>query len=410
MRSRHSYSALELYRSCPKSYWYRYVERPDVTKRVSADLYLGDVVHRALEILYKHGADGVLYPLEDIVAFSREQWDKPEKTSIVVRGDHYGVDDYIRMGEKMLTDFYQEYQPFDQGKLLGAESNLSFTLPGTPFVFVAKIDRLFRRDDGVVEVCDYKTGRNISSPSDRRFLTQMGLYELAVRAKYPQIEAIELAQYYLRSGEIVRHQMTPDQTDILIEELRLAVVDIGRAERLDDFPAKEGGQCGWCDFEGICPARAHRRLIDKDTGDSVASDPVKLKELAEQFLQADLANKKTKAAKDKLRAEIIAASRESGLTRFEGDSGAVTITIKNDESLPSKTRDKAAFHELQATVREMELDECLVVDGTYLLRGVIQKERLPADKLERLRKFVRVAEKVTVRGKLNKDVELSDGE
>jgi putative RecB family exonuclease len=399
MAIRYSHSRLEEFHTCPRKYRFKRIERVSVPTRVAADLYLGDVVHRALEILYKHGSDGVLYPLDDIIAFSREQWDKPERALIVVRGDHYGVDDYIRLGVKMLTDYYEQYQPFDQGKLLGTESNLNFTLPGTTFDFMGKIDRLFRRDDDVVEICDYKTGRHLASPGDRRFRQQMGLYELAVRATYPQIESIEVAQYYLRSGEIIRHRITPDERERLVEELRLAVVATIRAERLDDFPTKEGGHCSWCDYEDICPAKAHRRLIDEGTNESLATDPVKLKELAEKFLQANQHQKEAKAAADKLRAEIIAASRESGLIKLEGDSGVVTISIKNKESLPTKSKDGAAYTALQIAVRDLGLDEFLKVDDSSLLKEGILKRRLSPEHLEKLAKFVTVSESVVVRTK-----------
>ena len=261
MLSSYSHSSLGTYRNCPRQFKFRYVDKVKVPRRVNVDAYLGNVVHRALRRLYTLGADGILCPLDDIVDYYRQEWEKVDRAILTVVSDYYGVDDYIRIGQEMLIAHYQRYQPFNEGRLLGAEIRLPFVLTGTNFRFTTIIDRLTKRPDGTVELCDYKTGRQMLRPQDPAFYFQMGLYQLAVMAAYPQFKNIELVQYYLRHDEEVRYRMTPDELDGLVEAVRLAVLETIQAQRMDDFPPVESGLCDYCDYIELCPAKRHRRLL-----------------------------------------------------------------------------------------------------------------------------------------------------
>ena len=150
----YSYSALDAFRSCPRKFKFTYVEKVDVPKRVNVDTYLGNAVHRVLLKLYQQGADGVLMPREDMLALYRRQWETMDLEHLTLTDEFHTVDDYIRLGERMLETYYERYRPFDEGVLLGAELHLAFTLARTPFRFRVYVDRLWKRDDGVVEICD----------------------------------------------------------------------------------------------------------------------------------------------------------------------------------------------------------------------------------------------------------------
>ncbi len=174
----YSNSSLNLFNTCPKQFEFRYVIRPDIPKVVSAHLYLGNAVHAILELAYKRGDDGVEFPLDDALAAHRAEWEKVGDTVSIADG-YYTLDDYVRIGEKMLAKHWKRYQPFNQGTLLGTELPLNFDLPGTDFRLTGKIDRLWKRDDGVVEICDYKTGQRLTRADEKSFRTQMGIYQLA---------------------------------------------------------------------------------------------------------------------------------------------------------------------------------------------------------------------------------------
>src|SRR5690606_22274492 len=146
-------------------------------------------------------------------------------------------------------------QPFDQGTTLGLELNLTFTLPGTAARFSARVDRLWQRFDGVVEICDYKTGSYLpQGVRDDKFFFQMWSYQLAVREAHPQFEKIELAKNFLKLAQVDRYTMTEEDFDILVTKLKGTIAETLHATRLDNFPTREGGMCEYCAYFQLCPA------------------------------------------------------------------------------------------------------------------------------------------------------------
>jgi len=167
MSKTYSHNALDTYRSCPRKYSFRYIEKVTVPKKVTADLYLGNAVHRSLERLYSTAARGSLIPKADIINSYLNQWEKPDRMNISVTNEHSSVDNYIERGRQMIEKYYDRFQPFDQGILLGVEMRIRFRLKETPFEFTSIIDKLWKRDDGVIEICDYKTGMTLPQGGER---------------------------------------------------------------------------------------------------------------------------------------------------------------------------------------------------------------------------------------------------
>ncbi len=388
--SLYSHSKLACFGNCPRQYQFRYVDKVEVPKRVSPDAYLGNAVHRVLRTLYKHGADGVLVPREDALAMYHAQWEKVDRDAIRLTKDYYTVDDYIRLGEQMLAGHYDRCQPFDQGTLLGTELHLSFQLADTPFRIQGYIDKLWKRDDGIAEICDYKTGQRISHPQEPQFFFQMGIYQLAVQAKYPQLEQIELTQFFLRQDEVVRYRMRPDELDHLVEELRAVICKILDAERLDSFPTVESGLCDYCDYNDICPAKRHGKMLDAGSEEDASDDfdAVRLRELADTYVAVDGRLKQAKAELEALKQDVKQAAQDHDLTVLTGTHGDVRIKQAHEEKFVTRTKDARAFAELTHLARELGLDDFFALDGGALMREIYGKRRLPPEQLERLKQFV----------------------
>lgn len=406
MLSSYSYSALDTYQSCPRRFKFAYVDRVKVVKAVTADTYLGTAVHRILKTLYTLGADGILMPLEDALKEYHQEWQKLDRKALSVTSNYHTVDDYIRIGQEILSHHYERYRPFDQGTLLGAELNLNFVLEGTPFKFRSIIDRLWKRDDGTVEICDYKTGQALTRPDDPRFFYQMGLYQLAVQGNYSQLDKIELAQYLLRKDEVITRRLEAPELDELKEKIRADVIETIEATRLDDFPPQEGIHCSWCNYQHICPAKIHGRMLEQEEAESGRPvSPEQLKELADRFLTVLADSKKLTAELDALKAQLVELAKEHDITRFEGDGGAVTVSIRRKEEFVTKSDDAGAYAELSALCREMGLEEYFVLDGRALMSGAYGRKRLSPEQEEKLGKFVSQKERVRVLGKPNQAVD-----
>jgi ATP-dependent helicase/DNAse subunit B len=48
----YSHSRLETFKTCPKKFYYNYIEKPDIEKKNSIEAFMGSMVHLALEKLY----------------------------------------------------------------------------------------------------------------------------------------------------------------------------------------------------------------------------------------------------------------------------------------------------------------------------------------------------------------------
>lgn len=390
----YSYSALDSYKSCPRKFKFQYIEKIRVPRRINAEALMGAIVHRSLRRLYTLGADGVLCPLDEIAAYYREQWNKIDKSTIEVASEYHGVDDYIRVGEELLKKHYEQYQPFDQGVLIGTEMNTTFTLPGTPFKFRAIIDRLWKRDDGVVEICDYKTGKTLLSANDRPFVYQMGIYQLAVQEKYPHFEKIEQVQYYLRHGEEIRRAISNDDIEMLTEELRAAVLETVEAAKNDNFPTQEGGHCHYCQFFDICPAKRHQKILDQadEQADDKGDIALQASKLVDQYIDADDRYKAAKNEKDAIKEELVRLAGELDLSKIVGREGEAKIRIANESKFVTRTEDEAAFAELTHIARELKMDDYFALDARSFYKDIYRNRRLSDDDLARLEPFIRLSQ------------------
>ena len=392
MLSKYSHSALGTYRTCPRKFAFAYLERPDITKPVTADAYMGNAVHRTLRELYHAATYGKVLPFEQVAAIYDRQWETEEQRHITVVNENLGVDDYIRAGRDMLKVCYDHYHPFDQGKTLALESNLRFTLPGTAFKFSATVDRLWRRDDGVVEIADYKTGSYLPKGGrDPAFYYQMGIYQLAVEDNYPDFGEIEVAQYFLRMDEKLTYKFAADEMDELVSELRDTVAETLHAARLNDFPTNESNLCNYCEYFDICPAKRHRVLLDKEAGDGEKDEITtaqSAKELTEKFLLIDRQMKDLKKEHDALKGDLVRAARDLGVDRLTADIGNVKITSAIKEKLITKSMDPSAFADLVFLVRELGLDDYLEPNTNAIMKEIYRKGRLTEEQAEKLKPFI----------------------
>lgn len=401
MLKSYSHSSINNYKTCPRKFKFVSLEKPDVVKVKSADSITGTIVHDVLEKLYKYGSDGVLLSLEDVQTEYQEKWNQQDKDKITVIKDKYTVDDYMRIGSEMLAKHYEKYKPFDQGTLIDTELNLSFELEGTPFKFRARIDKLVKHDDGHIEIADYKTGKNFPRPTDPAFINQMGLYQLAVMANYPNFKDIELVQYFLRVDEEVRYKMSEDELDLLKMEIRNLVYETIQSEKTDNFPTKEGPLCDYCDYQQLCPAKKHRILVEKSEKDDV-TDERRGYELATEYIELNQSQKLVKTRADDLKKDILDLCRENDWNQLAGETGDLSVSINRVEKFVTKTEDSYAFAALSFLARELDLDEYMKLDGNALMKQVYQKNLLSEEALEKLKKFVLEKEETRVAVKMKK--------
>ncbi len=114
------------------------------------------------------------------------------------------------------------------------------------------IDRIDRLPSGGIEVVDYKTG-SMSSQKGVDESLQLSIYALACRDALGLGTPERVTLYFTEAATRMSTRRTDEQLDAARTELlaRAAVIRSG------DFHATpSAGECGRCDFAGLCPARA----------------------------------------------------------------------------------------------------------------------------------------------------------
>ncbi|MFH2035515.1 MAG: PD-(D/E)XK nuclease family protein, partial [Candidatus Zixiibacteriota bacterium] len=95
MPKTYSYSQINGFETCPRKYKFQYIEKAEVAKPVSVELFLGSSIHKALENIYQLKIDGITAKLENLLKDYHEYWDGPDREHIKVTREHMSVEDYI---------------------------------------------------------------------------------------------------------------------------------------------------------------------------------------------------------------------------------------------------------------------------------------------------------------------------
>jgi len=260
----YSHSRLGTFETCPRQYWYAYVERPEVEDRDTVEAFLGSRVHEALENLHKMQLGGRLLTCADLVAWYEDQWQRQWQDSVLIVDKTFTADDYREVGREALKAYHRRYAPFDQERTLRLEGLIQIDLNGDgKYRMRGYVDRLAQRPDGTYVVHDYKTGRYVPTQADADKDRQLALYQIGVQGMWPDAGTnVELVWHYLRFDKELRSRRASEQ----LQEVRqrcIALIDDIEARGDDEasFPTTPTNLCDWCAYQHICPARKHPATV-----------------------------------------------------------------------------------------------------------------------------------------------------
>jgi putative RecB family exonuclease len=392
----YSNSRIETFENCPRQYKFQYIEKASVEKPVAVEAFLGDAVHRALERLYQSKINGRVESMEEVLRYYNDHWQGPEKEHIKVVRDQLGVEDYIRVGKAALSRYYEQYHPFDDGDVIALEKNISFPLdPAGRFMIRAKIDRISRRKDGVVEIIDYKTKAFLPTQQSLNEDRQMGLYHIGVKHLWPDFERIELKQLFLRQGCAMTAMMDTDK----LEEIRYGafqkILEIERAVREDSFPPTESPLCDWCVYFELCPAKRHKLALEDEISDEF--DAERGERLADEYLALYGEKKRLESRLAALRDDIIKYCTEADITSVGGRKGSLKLSLSEGEAFPTKSDSEEDYLALTMIAREAGLEEVFKLEPGVLYKEFYARERLGADLMEKLKKYLIRKRQATLR-------------
>jgi len=250
----YSHSQLSMYQECPLKYKLRY--RDGIKRDIEGvEGFLGSRVHETLKKCYDDARVTNLDSLPDLLTYYNRIWQQNWRDSVIIMNRDLSQEHYRALGEKLIETYYQRYSPFDSDTTIGTEVVLNFALDdGTKYRMTGYIDRLSRTRDGTYEVHDYKTGAYLPSQEDADNDRQLGLYQIGVQKKWPNVGNIRLIWHYLASDtELVSHR-SPQAILNLAQNTKRLIDEIASAQ---EFPPRESRLCAWCEYPDLCPHRKH---------------------------------------------------------------------------------------------------------------------------------------------------------
>jgi putative RecB family exonuclease len=255
----YSHSQLSTYEQCPLKYKLCY--RDKIKRDVEGiEGFMGLRVHETLKKCYDDVRLTKLNSLSDLLSYYDNIWQKNWHGSIIIMKKDLTPEHYQALGKKMIETYYQRYAPFDSDMTVQTEMRLNFALDDdNKYRMLGYIDRLSCNRDGIYQIRDYKTSAHLLSQEEVDNDRQLGLYQIGVQKKWPDIKNIRLIWHYLAfDRELVSSRSEEAISRLLAETTRL-IDDIDSAT---DFPPKESGLCDWCEYPDLCPLRKHYYILE----------------------------------------------------------------------------------------------------------------------------------------------------
>jgi putative RecB family exonuclease len=323
--------------------------------------------------------------LEELIDFYHQSWGKNWNDMVQIIRKEYNAEDYRRLGEKCITDYYKRYYPFDQGRTLGLEEYIYFPLEEEKGYWIRGfIDRVTLLDSSILEIHDYKTSNRLPSQADVKSDRQLALYQMGVGGKWQGIREVRLVWHYLTFDTEIHSSRTPEQ----LHQLREATLELIRRIETDrQFLPKEGPLCAWCDYQGFCPKRKHLIAVGNllpneylhEEGVILVNQYVELKE------RKRILNEEMDAELAKIEEALYAYARKEELEAIFGSDHVAKIKVEMKEKYPLKgdPNRKALDEVVKKAGKWMEVSDL----NPWLLARVVSRGGWPPSLVNKVKGF-----------------------
>jgi len=375
----YSYSKISCFEQCPLKFKFQYIDKIKTEIEQSIEAFLGSMVHESLEKLYTDLKFQKLMKLNDVLDFYNDLWQKNWNDAIVIVKKGYSKENYHKMGEKFITDYYNHYYPFDQSKVLGLETT-EFVDLNDKYKFHVRIDRLNEANEGVYEIHDYKTGGYLPEQAKFDEDRQLALYSLWVLKTFGNVKRIKLIWHYLAFDKEIVSERTQDQ----LMKLRRGTIDrIKKIEAAKDFPSVVTRLCDWCQFRPVCPHFKHLYKIENMKAEEyLKDDGVKL---VNNYAELEKKIKDLSEELEKVRQTLIDFAKKEEVDVVFGSDIKASISSYESFKFPSKN-ERAELNEI---IKKLGLWNDLAIVDTYELAKKIKNKELHEDFIKLLDKFIK---------------------
>jgi RecB family exonuclease len=270
-----SVSSMDTYKTCPKKYHYRYIEKVDIETEPQIATAFGTCAHLILEIFHQnvdHDTPKELYGkimaksckeafasdevdggfLDQDVWYPEEVYKEQierflfQKTGKIPGGvftnNKVNGIVYIRF---IMQQYLDKIKKEGLPNVLYTEKDFSFEIKEGVTVrgFIDRIDKV---SDTHYHVLDYKTSKNAKYLKDFQLL----VYAKAIKLMYPQVKRITGSFMLLKHGyKEIEYELTDMEIGNCSNKILKSAKNILTEEK---WIKKPGILCNWCDYKSIC--------------------------------------------------------------------------------------------------------------------------------------------------------------
>jgi len=369
----YSHSRLSCYEQCPRKYKLKHIDRVETEVEQSVEAFMGSMVHETLEKLYRDLQYEKVNTLEELLEFLRSEWKDNWDDSIVIVKEEYGPDNYLKMAERFVTDYYNTYKPFDQGRTISIEERILINLDDSGnYKLQGYIDRVMETEEGYYEVHDYKTNSRLPLPKYIENDRQLALYAVGIKERYPDVKDVKLIWHFLAFNK----EIDSTRSEKELEELKKKTIElIDKIESEEKFESNTSVLCDWCEFKPVCGEWSHLYMIREKPENEYLSDPgVKL---VDRYV--DLKQKQKQVTDEigseleKIEEALIGFSEKQGVDVVFGSKNKVRIKEYERFKFPSKGSEKR--EELVDILKKHgKWDEIIQLDTAALNKIILEKQ------------------------------------
>jgi putative RecB family exonuclease len=375
----YSHSKISTYEKCPYKYKLQYIDKetPEIENTIEA--FMGGIIHQALEDLYKRKKFKQRVSKEILIKFYRDAWEKEYSEDIKVVKDNLTAENYKKMGEKFLNDYYEKYKPFEQLMILGLETQDKMTLPDGSSWHV-RIDKFACDDKENYYVCDYKTDSWMKDQEEADEDRQLAMYSIWVKDKFKDAKSVKLVWHMLAFNKEVISERTEAQLKKLQEEVVNIIKEIENAK---DFPTNVTALCEYCGFRSKCPSFKHKIELEVKAEESKKrfKDDDGLK-LVDEFSEIKNKLKELEEKQDSLKSDLIEFAKQKHLDVVYGSNMKAGIKEFDKIILPEDEDKKEEFIQLIKKLGQWE--ECSMICYPKVQSKILKSE-LPKDLRDKVR-------------------------
>ena len=364
-----SISRISAYNACPLQYKFAYVDGIKVEVEETIETFLGSMVHEALEKLYRDKMHEKLLSLEEWLDFFRSNWARKWPGSVLLVRKDYTPENYLKMGERYLADYYNRHKPFERGRVLGLETKDLLPLDEKgEYLFHIRMDRLVDMGGGMYEIHDYKTSSKLPQQEELDRDRQLAAYALWVKRRFKDFQKARLVWHYLAFDKEMDSWRTPEQLEEVGREILACIQEIEAAK---EFPAVVSSLCDWCIYKFLCPMWKHGVELEAKSPNEYLDDPgvklvdeyVRVKSELEDF------TREAREKLEKLKEALVAFCQKEKVSVVFGTQNK--ITLKEQESLQFPAKNTGEREKLVEILKQSgKWDEVADLDVHALARAV----------------------------------------